>query len=72
MSMETGKKFIKNHDTIYFYARNKNEHNFNQIKEPWPERTLKKWQRDEKGRIYRVQNKFNKRYYVAFSHKFTM
>lgn len=58
------KKFIKNHDTIFLYAKNKNYYKFNLIKEPWPEKTLKKWQTDEEGNIYRVQNKFDKIYYI--------
>lgn len=62
-SGKSGKKFIKNHDTILFYSRTQN-YIFNEVKEPWPEKTLKKWQTDELGRIYRVQNKFNKRYYI--------
>ena len=33
-------------------------------REPWPESTLRKWQTDEEGRIYRLQNKFGKRYYI--------
>jgi len=62
-------KFIKNHDTIYFYAKDREKHIFNLVKEPWPEATLKKWQKDEQGRIYRVQNKFDKRYYIDPSGK---
>lgn len=58
------KKFIKNHDYIFFYAKDKNQYNFNLVKEPWPEATLKKWQKDEQGKIYRVQHGFNKRYYI--------
>jgi len=58
------KKFIKNHENIFFYAKNKNEYKFNLIRSPWSEKTLKKWQRDEKGRIYRVQNKYGKKYYI--------
>ncbi|MDP2982330.1 MAG: DNA methyltransferase [Candidatus Latescibacter sp.] len=59
------KKFIKNHDYIFFYAKNKDgEYVFNPIKEPWPETTLKKWQKDEQGKIYRVQHGFDKRYYI--------
>jgi DNA modification methylase len=54
---------IKNHATILHYA-NGRDRTFNKIREPWPEETLKKWQRDEEGRIYRVQNKFGKRYYI--------
>lgn len=58
------KKFLKNHDLIYFYSRTPDGHAFNAVKEPWPESTLKKWQVDEKGRIYRLQSKFGKRYYI--------
>jgi adenine-specific DNA-methyltransferase len=58
------KKFIKNHDYIFFYAKNREEYIFNQIKEPWPESTLKKWQKDEDGRIYRVQHGYDKKYYI--------
>jgi len=54
---------IKNHATIFHYARS-DAWVFNQIREPWPERTLRKWQRDADGRIYRVQNRFGKRYYI--------
>ena len=63
-SGKSSKKFIKNHDSIYFYVKNKSQYQFNQIREPWPEKTLKKWQKDEDGRIYRVQNKFDKKYYI--------
>lgn len=55
--------FIKNHATIFHYSKGPTW-TFNPIKEPWPESTLKKWQRDEQGRIYRTQNKFDKRYYI--------
>lgn len=58
------KKFIKNHDTILFYVKDTNKYNFNLVREPWSEQTLKKWQKDEEGRIYRVQNKFDKKYYI--------
>lgn len=54
---------IKNHATIYHYARGATW-TFNQLREPWPDSTLRKWQRDEEGRIYRVQNRFGKRYYI--------
>lgn len=54
---------IKNHGTIFHYSYS-DEWIFNPQKEPWPEDTLKKWQTDEEGRIYRVQNKFGKRYYI--------
>lgn len=59
---------IKNHATIYHYAKGA-EWTFNQVREPWPEATLRKWQRDEEGRIYRVQNRFGKRYYIDPSGK---
>lgn len=55
--------FIKNHNVILNYSKGDN-YIFNVIKLPWPEQTLKKWQRDEEGRIYRVQHKYNKRYYI--------
>lgn len=58
-----GNTVIKNHAIIYHFSKS-NNWIFNVIKEPWPEDTLKKWQRDEEGRIYRVQNKFDKRYYI--------
>ncbi len=54
---------IKNHATILHYAKG-DAWTFNQIKEPWPEATLRKWQRDAEGRIYRVQSRFGKRYYI--------
>lgn len=54
-----------NHDTIFRYAAQKPELvTWNHPREPWPESTLKKWQTDEEGRTYRVQNKYGKRYYV--------
>lgn len=59
------KTLIRNHDTIFRYAKTrKADVTWNAPKEPWPESTLRKWQRDEDGRIYRVQNKYGKRYYV--------
>ena len=54
------KHFIKNTDTIYFYSKT-TKSRFNTIREPWPESTLRKWQRDEHG-IYRTNN--GKRYYI--------
>jgi len=54
---------IKNHATILRYANGPSA-TFNQLREPWPEDTLKKWQKDDDGRIYRVQNKFGKRFYI--------
>lgn len=60
------KKWLhRNHDTILRYAaQSPNDVTWHHPREPWPEETLKKWQKDEQGRIYRVQNKFNKRYYI--------
>lgn len=60
------KKWLhRNHDTLFRYAANNPDLvTWNHPKEPWPEATLRKWQRDEQGRIYRVQNKFKKRYYI--------
>jgi DNA modification methylase len=60
------KKWLhRNHDTILRYAaRDPKLVVWHHPREPWPESTLKKWQRDEEGRIYRVQNKFGKRYYI--------
>lgn len=54
------KHFIKNTDTIYFLSKTAHS-TFNVIREPWPESTLRKWQRDEHG-IYRTNN--GKKYYV--------
>ena len=53
--------FIKNTNTILFYAKSK-EANFNPLYEPWTESTLRKWQKDEHGRIYRMNG--GKRYYI--------
>lgn len=60
------KKWLhRNHDTILRYAANNPEFvTWHHPREPWLEATLRKWQRDEQGRIYRVQNKFKKRYYI--------
>lgn len=55
----------RNHDLIFRYAKGDPEGViWHHPKSPWPEATLRKWQRDEEGRIYRVQNKFGKRYYI--------
>jgi len=55
--------FIKNHNVILNYSKGDN-YEFNVVRLPWPEETLKKWQRDEAGEIYRVQHKYSKRYYI--------
>lgn len=55
----------RNHDLIFRYGKGDSDSViWNPPRSPWPESTLKKWQKDEEGRIYRVQNKFSKRYYV--------
>jgi len=59
------KTLHRNHDTIFRYAARKPSLvTWNHPREPWPEATLKKWQTDEEGRVYRLQNKFDKRYYI--------
>lgn len=60
------KKWLhRNHDVILRYAAVRPELvKWHHPRLPWPETTLRKWQTDEEGRIYRVQNKFNKRYYI--------
>jgi len=60
------KKWLhRNHDTIFRYAASRPALvTWNHPREPWPEATLRKWQHDEEGRVYRVQNKFDKRYYI--------
>ena len=55
------KHFIKNTDTILFYSKAVRKNIFVVQKEPWPESTLRKWQKDDKG-IYRTNN--GKRYYI--------
>ena len=52
--------FIKNTDAILFYAKG-GAAAFNVIREPWPETTLRKWQRDENG-VYRTNN--GKKFYI--------
>ena len=55
----------RNHDLIFRYAKgDPDDVIWEHPKSPWPEATLKKWQTDEDGRIYRVQNKYGKRYYI--------
>ena len=54
---------IKNHATIFHYAKGA-DWTFNQLRDPWPAATLRKWQKDDQGRVYRVQNRFSKRYYI--------
>ena len=52
--------FIRNTDKLLFYTR-EHEATFNIVREPWPETTLRKWQKDAKG-IYRTNN--GKRFYI--------
>ncbi len=52
--------FIKNTDTILFYAK-ESKNCFNVLREKWPKTTLRKWQSDEIG-IYRTNN--GKKYYI--------
>lgn len=54
---------IKNHATIYRYAKGATW-TFEPPRESWPPSTLRKWQRDDQGRVYRLQNKMARRYYV--------
>lgn len=59
------KHLHRNHDTIYRYAATKPDLvTWNHPRDPWPEKTLAKWQKDEQGRIYRQQHKYGKRYYI--------
>ena len=52
--------FVKNTDMLLFYAKTEDSF-FNVLREPWPDRTLKKWQKDEIG-IYRMND--GKKYYI--------
>lgn len=59
------KTLIRDHDTIYRYSKGLAKGvTWNAPRSPWPESTLKKWQKDEKGRIYHVHNDTGVRYYV--------
>jgi len=59
------KTLIRDHDTILRYSKGSPKNvTWNAPREPWPESTLKKWQRDEEGRIYHVHNDTGTRYYV--------
>ena len=60
------KKWLhRNHDVILRYAATKPDLvKWHHPRVPWPEATLREWQTDEEGRVYRVQHKYNKRYYV--------
>lgn len=54
----------RNHDIIFRYAVDPDQVTWNHPKQPWPEATLRKWQRDDQGRIYRYQAQTDKRYYI--------
>jgi DNA modification methylase len=59
------KRLHRNHDTIFRYCAGKpTDVVWNHPRVPWPESTLKKWQTDEQGKIYREQKKYGKRYYI--------
>jgi DNA modification methylase len=59
------KTLIRNHDTIFRYGKGQaKDVKWDAPREPWPEATLKKWQRDEDGRIYHIHNDTGKRYYI--------
>jgi DNA modification methylase len=60
------KKWLhRNHDTIFRYAARKASLvTWRHPLQPWPEATLRKWQRDDEGRIYHAQNKRGMRYYI--------
>ena len=55
------KHFIKNTDTLLFYSKKQGSNTFNELREPWTETTLRKWQRDKKG-VYRMNR--GKKYYI--------
>jgi DNA modification methylase len=55
----------RNHQTILRYGKGKTSAvTWNAPRSPWPASTLKKWQKDEKGRIYHVQHVRETRYYA--------
>lgn len=59
------KTLIRDHDTIFRYCKGAMKSiTWNAPREPWPEATLKKWQRDEDGRIYHIHNDTGVRYYI--------
>ncbi|MHB1134260.1 MAG: DNA methyltransferase [Chloroflexota bacterium] len=59
------KTLIRNHDTLFRYSRGPTKGvTWTAPRESWPESTLKKWQRDEDGRIYHIHNDTGKRYYI--------
>jgi len=60
-SGKSSQQFLKNTDTLLFYSKSQNYY-FNPLREAWPQSTLKKWQKDEFGKIYRTNR--GKRYYI--------
>ena len=59
------KTLLRNHDTIFRYSKGPTKNlTWNPPREPWPASTLKKWQRDDQGRIYHIHNDTGVRYYI--------
>jgi DNA modification methylase len=59
------KTLIRDHDIIFRYAVGPaKDVTWHAPREPWPEKTLKKWQRDDDGRIYHIHNDTGVKYYV--------
>lgn len=59
------KTLIRNHDTIFRYSKGSLKSvTWNAPREPWPESTLRKWQRDDEGRIYHIHNDTGVRYFI--------
>ena len=59
------KTLIRDHDTVFRYSNGPLKGvTWNAPRDPWPESTLKKWQRDEQGRIYHIHNDTGRRYYI--------
>lgn len=59
------KTLIRNHDTILRYSKTAAPNvTWTPPREAWPETTLRKWQRDEEGRIYHIHNDTGTRYYI--------
>jgi DNA modification methylase len=59
------KTLIRDHDTIFRYSKGPAKYvTWNAPRDPWPETTLKKWQKDDEGRIYHIHNDTGKRYYI--------
>jgi site-specific DNA-methyltransferase (adenine-specific) len=60
-----GHRLHRNHDLLFRYGNGPAEDlAWTHPRDPWPEATLRKWQRDEAGRVYRRQTRTGRRYYV--------